>query len=119
MFQLILDWSEVWALFIPLTILLIKPKQPFSSKPVIYYVLLAIILNICIDAIWKQPSLKIKLPTNNNNPIYNIHSIVRFFLFSWFFIKLDQPFLSSTKKNYSILLLNICIDQFFFLRRFF
>ncbi len=119
MLQKILDWSEVWALFIPLAVLLVKPIQPFFSKPVIYYVLLAIILNICIDVIWQQRLLNLTLPTNNNNPIYNIHSIIRFLLFSWFFIKLDQPFLSALKKIVPIFFLLFVLINFFFLEDFF
>jgi hypothetical protein len=93
----ILDWSEVWAPLIPLLFLLFHRRQPLYLKPVIIYLWLAWILNVIIDFIW---ILKKYLPywLQSNNPFYNIHSIVRFFCFSLFFIRLPQtPFIRFRK----------------------
>ena len=48
----ILDWSEVWAPLIPLTILLIRKNQPSYLKPVIYYVIFALVINTIGNIIW-------------------------------------------------------------------
>jgi hypothetical protein len=96
-FHWIIDWSEVWALLIPLIVLLLRRRQPSIHYPVIIYVLVAILLNVAIDVMWK---FKYSLPANyrNNNILYNIHSLTRLLLFSWFFILLNQPSLTITKK---------------------
>ncbi len=95
----ILDWSEVWTLFIPLTVLLVKKKQPSFLKPVIIYLLIALALNLFADIIWKFKEVY-HFPhwLQTNTYIYNFHSIMRFLLFSLFFIKLNQPFLILIKK---------------------
>ena len=87
--QSILNWSEVWALLIPLFVLLIKGKQPRVLKPVIVYLWLALLLNAVADIIG---DLKRFLPAwlQSNNPLYNIHSLVRFSCFSYFFISLKH-----------------------------
>lgn len=93
--QLIIDWSEVWALLIPIPILIFK-KQPALYKPVVFYVWAALFVNLAIDLIWKYRKL---LPAgyNSNNYLYNLHSVIRFTLFAFFFIRLRQPFLVELK----------------------
>src|SRR4051794_1527700 len=95
--KLILNWSEVWALLIPLTILFIKPKQPLPLKPIIIYIGLALLLNLEADLIgiyWKL------FPDwfNSNTVLYNIHSIVRYSCFAYFFLLLIDPFYNKIKK---------------------
>src|ERR687886_624535 len=93
-----IDWSEVWALLIPLTILLFYRKQPRILKPVIIYIWLALLINLAIDVSWKLlvKYKKTAIPTwipawfQSNNYMYNIHSIVRFICFTSFFIMLNQ-----------------------------
>ena len=94
-----LDWSEVWALLIPLTVLLYRRPQPATLKPVIIYLWLAFILNLGIDIImvlrdyymdWIQTHFPQWLKTNN--PLYNIHSVVRFTCFSIYFLQLHASF---------------------------
>lgn len=116
-FQFILDWSEVWALFIPLSVLLLK-KQPARLKLVVFYVWIALIINLSIDLVWKFRNI---LPAayNSNNFLYNVHSIVRFYLFSAFFIRLDQPFLVSLKKLIPICFTIFIIINFTFFENFF
>lgn len=86
-FWLLLDWSEVWALLIPMAVLVTKRQQPVELKPAIIYVMLAFLLNLVIDLVIP---LKPFLPQwlHSNNPLYNIHSIVRFVCFSIYFVRL-------------------------------
>jgi hypothetical protein len=54
-------------------------------RPVALYLLLALVLNVIIDTIMYLNTLKEGIRFSNN-PIYNIHSVVRFALFSYFFL---------------------------------
>jgi hypothetical protein len=88
-FWLLLDWSEVWALLIPMAVLATHRQQPAELKPAIIYVLLAFLLNLAIDLVLPlRPYLPSWLHTNN--PMYNIHSIVRFLCFSIYFFRLGS-----------------------------
>ncbi len=102
----IIDWSEAWALLIPLTFYFIwKPKDDWV-KPVIVYVIVALLLNLTADIIWKGHFFSIPINTKyvfsflyvekykqvSNNLFYNLHSILRFLIFAWFFYKLDPGF---------------------------
>lgn len=121
MLQLLLnisDWSEVWALLIPLAILYIKKKQPPFNKPVIIYVYAALTINVLIDVIWKLKTV-LPVPYNSNNYLYNLHSVVRLLLFSLFFIKLNQPFLSKTKRIVPFVFLGFVLVNFTFFQSFF
>jgi hypothetical protein len=86
---LLMNWSEVWAPLIPLVILLFKRHQPFFLKPVIVYLIFAVFINLAGDIIGAFPHY---LPSwlQSNNPLYNVHSIVRFICFSYFFTALRQ-----------------------------
>ena len=70
LFQSALDWSEVWALLIPLFVLLFKRQRPRFLKPVIIYLWLALAINVVIDMIWVY---KRYFPDwlQSNNPYYN------------------------------------------------
>jgi hypothetical protein len=88
-FWLLLDWSEVWALLIPMAVLVMNRQQPAELKPAIIYVMLAFLLNLAIDLVLPlRPYLPSWLHTNN--PMYNIHSIVRFLCFSIYFFRLGS-----------------------------
>lgn len=115
---LVFDWSEVWALFIPLVVLLFYPKQPASLKPIIIYLWLALLLNGIIDIIME---FKIYLPAwlQSNNPYYNIHSIVRFICFSIFFIRLPQSSFFTLKKILPLLSVIIIGLNFHYIENFF
>ncbi len=116
-FQLVLDWSEVWALFTPITILMVK-QQPAKLKLVVAYVWAALIINLAIDLVWK---FRMLLPAdyNSNNFLYNLHSTVRFYLFSAFFIHLQQPFLVKVKKIVPVCFTLFMIINFTFFENFF
>src|SRR5689334_975978 len=86
----LLDWSEVWAITIPLIVVLtLGKRQPAFIKPVIVYLWVALIINLLADII---ADFKTYLPgwAYSNNPLYNIHSIVRFACFSYFFIGVEE-----------------------------
>lgn len=118
----ILDWSEVWALLIPLAILVLKKnKLPFYLKPVQVYIYVALVLNIIIDLISKY---KIKWGLGpedllwNNNFLYNIQSVLRLFLFAWFFILLRQRFMNRIKAFLPFLFLIFLLVNFFAYEKF-
>ena len=101
----ILDWSEVWAPLIPLTIYVcFRPKYVWV-KPVLWYLVLALFFSIMIDAIYKQYDLGLNKWFDRNfsqwytkdgylkNTIfYNFISISRLLFFSWFFHYMGNPF---------------------------
>jgi len=113
--QLIVDWSEVWALLVPM---LFCKKQPVLFKPVVFYIFIAFFINLAVDIIWKFRTM---IPTafNSNNYLYNLHSIVRFLLFSLFFIRLNQPYLLILKKAIPILFMAFVLINFGFWENFF
>lgn len=113
--QFILDWSEVWALTLPL---FFCRRQPVSYKPIVIYLYTGLVINILIDLIWKCRTL---LPTsfNSNNYLYNLHSIIRFFAFSIFFIRLNQLFLVLLKKTILIAFTIFLLLNFTFYENFF
>ncbi|MBB6127404.1 hypothetical protein [Mucilaginibacter lappiensis] len=116
-FQIVIDWSEVWALLIPISLLLLK-KQPAVLKPVVFYVWIALIIDVVIDITWKIRTI---LPAkyNSNNYLYNLHSVIRFFLFSTFFIRLKQPFLTTLKKIIPFFFVVFVVVNFCFYENFF
>jgi hypothetical protein len=84
--KLFLDWSEVWALFIPLIVLLKYSRQPGYMRPIIWYVYIAILLNFVIDLFgYHGESLGLPEWLRSNNYLYNVQSVVRFICFSLFF----------------------------------
>ncbi len=118
----ILDWSEVWAPFIPLAFLGGKKKLHTYLKPVRLYIWLALLINIFIIIIWKRNKLSLpEFPDflQSNNFLYNVHSIVRFLLFAWFFTLLDQPFLRILKKIVPGIYIILVLFNFLYLEDFF
>lgn len=115
---LILDYSEVWATLIPLIILLFRKEQPSNLKPVIVYVWLALFINILIDLIM---GFKAYLPAwlQSNNPYYNVLSLVRFFCFSIFFIKLPGDSFISIRRVLPVISLAFLVINFGFFEKFF
>jgi len=72
-------------------------EQPGYLRPVVLYIWFALVVNLAVDVIWKL-KLVIPRPWNSNNYLYNLHSVVRFYLFSAFFIRLQQPVLKRLKR---------------------
>ncbi|MEO8413081.1 MAG: hypothetical protein ABI472_05450 [Ginsengibacter sp.] len=115
--QLLLDWSEVWAPLIPLIVLLFRWKQPGFLRPVIIYLVFAFFINLAGDVI---SDFKPYLPRwlHSNNVLYNIHSIVRFICFGYFFLALKQPSFITMKKVLPFISLLIIIINFNFVENF-
>jgi hypothetical protein len=117
-FRELLDWSEAWAPLLPLAVWMRHKEQPRYLKPVVLYVLFALVSNTLIDISWKLRML-IPAPWNSNNWLYNLHSLVRLWLFSRFFILLDQPFLQRLKRTAPLLFLGFAVTDFGFFEHFF
>lgn len=116
--EYILDWSEVWAPLIPLGVLFFHTKQPNGLKPVTVYLWLALFINILSDL---NVQFKEYFPLwfQSNNPLYNIHSVVRFTCFSWFFIMRKKPYFAIAKKIIPVLFAIFLIINFTFFQDFF
>lgn len=115
-FTEIIDWSEVWALLIPLTVLVCKRSVTQAAIPLVIYTCIALVLNLLQDYIWKnQLVFFYSSQPGDNNIIYNIHSIIRLLLFSWFFINIKQPFQYKIKKIVPIVFVIITFANFVFL----
>jgi hypothetical protein len=118
--QLIFDWSEVWALLIPLFFFMFGNKQPALLNPVIVYLWLALVLNLFGDVIADFKKIY-HFPAwlQSNNPVYNIHSVVRFTCFSYFFISLPQRQFKTLKKVIAVVFLLYSVINFAFFEDFF
>jgi hypothetical protein len=112
--QIIRNWSEVWALLIPLIVIVIyKPKAP-DIRPLVLYVITAFILNFTATFIVEYYYY---LPTGlqNNNLLYNLHSIARVVFFSWYILKITPPkLLFIYKAILSVYVIFILVDFLFF-----
>ena len=112
--KLIFDWSEVWAPLIPLVFLLFNRKQPRILRPVIAYLVFAFFINVTGDIISDFKSY-LPLWLHSNNPLYNVHSVIRFICFSYFFISLRQNYFRSILyilANFLLLLIIINFKYF-------
>ncbi|MEP6583148.1 MAG: hypothetical protein ABJA90_02725, partial [Ginsengibacter sp.] len=114
----ILNWSEVWALLIPLLALVARPKQPKYLKPVIIYLCVAFPLNLICDILSDYNDAH-RDQLISNNPLYNMHSIVRFACFSYFFILFKQKFFKPTSYFLSAIYIAFLGINFIFLENFF
>jgi hypothetical protein len=122
MFKEIFDWSEVWALMIPIAFIIQRRKIPPYLRPVKWYVWVAFILNLFANLIWYRNKLHIaNLPVwlESNNFLYNLHSITRLLLFSWFFILLNQRFMHRVKIILPVLFIVLTVINFTFYENFF
>ena len=111
--QQILDWSEAWALLIPVAVLLLNKKSRSVHKPVVLYVCVALVLNFSQNYIWQNGILfDFTSQPGDNIFIYNTHSIIRLLLFSWFFIQIKQPILSWVKKMIPVIFIVFVVINF-------
>jgi hypothetical protein len=115
--QLIFDWSEVWAPLIPLLVLAFRHKQPVFLRPVIIYLCIALFLNLGGNVI---ADFKSYLPKwlHSNNPWYNIHSLIRFTCFSYFFHLLGNNFRGTIDKIVNSGALILIVLNFIFIENF-
>jgi len=103
---------------IPLSVLLFRRQQPSSLRPVIVYLWLAFLVNVAIDIIM---AINIYSGTQNlsNNPLYNIHSVLRFTCFSFYFIHLQKNSFAQLKKLLALFGLVFLFVNFGFFEDFF
>ena len=107
----VLDWSEVWATLIPLIVYIwIKPKAIWT-RPLLIYLLIALLLGVVVDITWKSKELGIKDWVERTLwwlyrgkilytlIFYNINSFLRLLLLTWFFYKVNPLY----KKTYLII----------------
>jgi len=108
MFQFILDWSEVWALLIPLTIILFLKSPDRVLDPIVIYVFVAFLLNT-LATIMQQFYGQMPAGLKNNNILYNLHSLARVFFFGWYFGRITTQRLALVNKGilmiYSVLVI--------------
>jgi hypothetical protein len=122
MYKEITDWSEVWALLIPFFFLLRKSNKAAYLRPVKIYVVLALVINIGAISIQKFKLDWGYQPGDffySNNFLYNIHSVARLLLFSWFFILLAQPFMQRVKLLIPAGFILFLLVNFIFFENFF
>lgn len=123
----IYDWCEVWAPLIPLFVWMKYPKQPAYFKPLFIYLWIAILLSLVADIGWKIKDYISKdfykthdLPwLEDNNYLYNIHSVVRFICFGFFFSRLESSSNSKILKVLPWLGLGFVLVNFIFFESFF
>jgi hypothetical protein len=141
LFDNIIAWSEVWALLIPLAIIIaFKPGGAYTWI-LITYVVLAFLLNVTIT-ISAQFNHLMPSWLKNNNILYNIHSVLRVIMFTLYIVNvrlakwktifygllalylafviinfslLSTPFLLNTRlfSVESVVLLVVCLAYFF------
>jgi hypothetical protein len=115
--QVVLDWSEVWAMIIPLSMLLFRRQQPVSLRPVVIYLWLGFLINVGIDIIMAI-NVHLDRVALSNNPLYNIHSVVRFGCFSFYFISLQKNSFAKLKRWLALLGVLFLVINFIFFEDF-
>jgi len=117
-FMIILDLSEAWALIIPLSVYLFRRQQHPSLKPIIVYIWIGFLINVVIDVIMVI-NIYFTKDYISNNFLYNIHSVVRFACFSYYFIKLQPNSFTRLKKALAIISGLFLVINFAFFEKFF
>ncbi|MEO8108583.1 MAG: hypothetical protein ABI594_01055 [Ginsengibacter sp.] len=115
----LLDLSEVWALLMPLIFIFPLRKLAGWQKPVAVYVILALVLNSIATLISNSDDFHSLIRVKSNVIFYNIHSVVRFVCFSYFFILLKQKRYTLLKKLLPILYVIMFLINFLFFDNFF
>src|SRR5689334_16690456 len=81
----VLDWSEVWALLIPLAVLLFYRSMPGLLFPIPLYLMIALFLNLFITLISNVPAIDYYFASNHI--FYNVHSVIKVIFFGWFILR--------------------------------
>ncbi|MGQ0737589.1 MAG: hypothetical protein ACT4OJ_00880 [Bacteroidota bacterium] len=88
--QTILDWTEVWALLIPLTVIIIHRPKGHHIRLIVWYVIAGFILNFtatfALEYYYLMPSWMYIDNRVNNNILYNVHSFIRVLLLGWYIV---------------------------------
>lgn len=85
--QFLRDWSEVWALLIPLTVILVYKPRGNNLRPLVLYSILAFVFNFLaifmVEYYYLIPRSWMKY---GNNIFYNLHSFIMVLFISWYII---------------------------------
>jgi hypothetical protein len=113
----VVDWAEFWATIIPLLFLFWHRHQPKYILPVIIYLWIALFINLTGDIIGDFSK---SLPSwlKSNNLLYNIHSMIRFACFGYFFYLINQTFNHWLNRIVNTIALAFILYDFIFLESF-
>ena len=100
--EILRDWAEVWAMLIPLSIILFYKPAGNHIRIVVGYVIIAfflfLIANLMLEFYDILPERLLVNGGINNNLIYNIHSVIKVLLFSWYIMSVrDYKYLNFLK----------------------
>ncbi|TAD86870.1 MAG: hypothetical protein EAY75_07005 [Bacteroidetes bacterium] len=112
------DWSEFWALLIPIGVLALRRQQPLMLRPVLVYLWCALVINLVCDIIGDNIH---QLPTwaASNTPLYNLHSVLRYGCFTWFFLKIGSTTYPRLQKVLVMIYVVLMAVNFLFVEHFF
>jgi hypothetical protein len=89
--NVILDWAEVWALLIPLAVILMHKPKGRHIRFIVWYVIAGFILNFTatfvLEYYYLMPSWMYIDNRVNNNILYNLHSLIRVLFLGWYIMK--------------------------------
>lgn len=106
--QFLRNWSEVWALLIPLIVILVYKPKGHNLRWLILYVVVAFILNfLAIFMVEYYYMVPRWLTKGNNNILYNLHSFIMVIFFSCYII-------TAIKYKYTILLKTLVVIYLLF-----
>lgn len=107
-------WSEVWAMLIPLIIVFIfKPKGKYIQL-VVAYVILGFILNFCAIFTLVYPNLVPHFLVYNNNVFYNVHSFLMVILLGTYIVIIKPYKYKLILKGLIILYVGFSLIDFIF-----
>jgi len=116
LFQFLRDWSEVWALLIPLIIILIYKPLGRKVRPLVFYVIIAFLLNfLAVFVIEYYYLAPLWLNEKGNNLYYNLHSFIMVVFFSWYILTIrPNKYVLLLKAFLAIYILFVLINFAFF-----
>jgi len=97
---------------------MVRGQQPSSLRPVIGYLWLGFLVNAAIDAIMAINGLLHNFNLSNN-PLYNIHSVIRFGCFSIYFLGVQKNSFTRLKRWLPALAFGFLLVNFIFFENFF
>lgn len=113
--QFFRDWSEVWALLIPLIILLVYKPKGHHLKWVIWYVLTAFFINFLAVFTNEYYELLHSFWKWGNGVFYNLHSFLMVLFFSRYIISIRKyKYTDLLKTLFLIYLIYVLINFIFF-----
>ena len=116
--ETIIDLSESWIIVIALVVWRFHRRQPEYMKPVIVYLVLALLFNLFCDTFAYYYQYRPER-YQSNTIVYNIHSLVRFGCFMFFFMPLYRPQFWRLKRGLLAAFIFCVVVLFFFFDNFF